>query len=423
MTKLKKSLFLALLTIGVAMASCSDGDDESSKTIELTGGTQTTQTVFADETTLHNGIKFTATEAWTATITEVATTKAAAGRVDWVELSAYSGGAGEFTLTMTLQPNLTGQSRKAEIRIVCGDTTIVIVIEQKGTTQDGTLQKMIRKVIYEYTDNEDEYKSSNEYKSYEFKYNSLGRIAECVRKNGPDASEANLKYTETIAFDYTIANEIRIQNRRIYHDGTSSDGEIEKSTVMLNEQGFATRITFPADYVGFEYNADNRLSKIDNTNTKDDYDKLSEQEKKDFKYIDETGENVFYQTKKTIGDNNFYRNKKEEKERNPSNYIIGGLVVMAVIVKVLLSMDTQGVFKTLGEIFLQPIVFFMVFLPALIWILAWIAHKLIIKTIEADDNRENRKKARKTKLLYNTVMQIAAFLIQIGVALAPLLHH
>ena len=58
------------------MASCSDGDDESSKTIELTGGTQTTQTVFADETTLHNGIKFTATEAWTATITEVATTKA-----------------------------------------------------------------------------------------------------------------------------------------------------------------------------------------------------------------------------------------------------------------------------------------------------------------------------------------------------------
>lgn len=274
MTKLKKSLFLALLTIGVAMASCSDGDDESSKTIELTGGTQTTQTVFADETTLNNGIKFTATEAWTATITEVATTKAAAGRVDWVELSAYSGGAGEFTLTMTLQPNLTGQSRKAEIHIVCGDTTIVIVIEQKGTTQDGTLQKMICKVIYEYTDNEDEHKSSNEYKSYEFKYNSLGRIAECVRKNGPDASEANLKYTETIAFDYTIVNEVRIQNRRIYHDGTSSDGEIEKSTVMLNEQGFATRITFPADYVGFEYNADNRLSKIDNTNTKDDYDKF-----------------------------------------------------------------------------------------------------------------------------------------------------
>ena len=100
-----KKLFFTLLTV-VAMASCGDGDDESLKTIELTGGTQTTQTVFADETTLNNGIKFTATEAWTATITEVATTKAAAGRVDWVELSAYS--AREFTLTMTLQTELDG---------------------------------------------------------------------------------------------------------------------------------------------------------------------------------------------------------------------------------------------------------------------------------------------------------------------------
>lgn len=110
---------------------------------------------------------------------------------------------------------------------------------------------MIRKVIYEYTDNEDEYKSSNESKVMSLNTNSLGRIAECVRKNGSDASEANLKYTETIAFDYTIANEIRIQNRRIYHDGTSSDGEIEKSTVMLNEQGFATRITFPGGLCRF----------------------------------------------------------------------------------------------------------------------------------------------------------------------------
>lgn len=160
--------------------------------------------------------------------------------------------------------------------------------------------------------------------------------------------------------------------------------------------------------------------------SKDDYSKLSEQEKRDFKYIDETGDNVFYQTKKTTGDNNFYRNKKEEKERNSSNYIVGGLVVLAaivVIVKVILSMDTQSIFKTLAEIFLQPVVFFVVFLPALIWILAWIAYKLIIKAIEAEDNRENRKKARKIKLVYNTVMQIASFLIQIGVALAPLLHH
>ena len=131
MKELKKGLLLALLLIGVAMASCSDGDDGVLKTIELTGDTPTTQILFADETTTNDGIKSTATKAWAATISGVATTKVAAGRVDWVELSAYSGGDGEFTLTMTLQPNLTRKNRKAEIRIVCGDTMIVIVLSRK----------------------------------------------------------------------------------------------------------------------------------------------------------------------------------------------------------------------------------------------------------------------------------------------------
>mgnify|MGYP000347305390 CR=1 FL=1 len=127
----------------------------------MTGDTQTTQILFADETTTNDGVKFTATEAWAATISGVATTKVAVGRVDWVELSAYSGGDGEFALTMILQPNLTRKNRKAEIRIVCGDTTIVIVVGQKGTMQDGTFRKMVSKVVYEYTDNSDDYKSSD----------------------------------------------------------------------------------------------------------------------------------------------------------------------------------------------------------------------------------------------------------------------
>ena len=266
-----KKLIWMLFAV-VAMASCSNGDDGTQKSIVLQG-TPTVQTVFADETTTNDGIKFTATEAWAATVSEVVTTKAVAGRVDWVELSAYSGGAGEFRLTMTLQPNLTGKNRKAEIRIVCGDTTIVIVVEQKGLMQDGTVRKMVSKVVYEYADNSDDHKSSDSYQSYEFKYDTSGRIAECIKKNGPDASEANLKYTETIAFDYTIVNEIRLQRCRIYHDGSSSSADdVEKNTVALNKLGFATRITFPADYVDFEYNVDNRLSKIDQTDS--DYDKF-----------------------------------------------------------------------------------------------------------------------------------------------------
>lgn len=165
-----------------------------------------------------------------------------------------------------------------------------------------------------------------------------------------------------------------------------------------------------------------RSSKI-SVMSKEDYDKLSEVEKKTFQYIDETGGNVFYKTKKSIGDNNFYRNKKEEKERNPSNYIVGGLVGIAallIIIKIVTSIDTQSIWVTLGKIFLHPLVLLMVLLPGLLWFGAWIVHKVRIRGFEAEDSRESRKKARKAKLQYNTVMQFASLLIQLGIAATPL---
>lgn len=167
-----------------------------------------------------------------------------------------------------------------------------------------------------------------------------------------------------------------------------------------------------------------RSSKI-GVMSKDDYDKLSENERTAFQYIDKFGGNVFYRTKKSIGDNSFYRNKEEKKERNPSNYIIGGLVVIAaivVIVKIISVMDTQSMWTTLCEIFLQPIVFFFVFIPALIWLCAWVIHRLKRKALEEEDSRESRKQMRKSKMIYNTVMQIAALIIQLGIAAAPLIH-
>lgn len=168
----------------------------------------------------------------------------------------------------------------------------------------------------------------------------------------------------------------------------------------------------------------NRSSKI-GVMSKDDYDKLTEKEKTEFKYIDESGGNVFYQTRKSIGDNNFYRNKEEKTGRNPSAYIIGGLVLIAVfvvIIKVVSSMDTQSVWTTLGEIFLQPVVFFCVLIPAVIWALAFIFHKMKVRSYEAEDSRESRKKARKSKVIYNTVMQVTSTVIQLGIAIAPLIH-
>lgn len=210
----------------------------------------------------------------------------------------------------------------------------------------------------------------------------------------------------------------------IYLGDKATDQDTLNFLTDMLEEGYEFHgMTF--GYANLKYTGrHNRSSKI-GVMSKEDYDKLTEKEKSEFKYIDETGGNVLYQTRKSMGDNNFYRNKIEKKEHNPSKYIIGGLALIAllvIIVKVVSSMDTQSIWATLGEIFLQPIVVFMVLLPALLWILAAILHKLKMRSYEEEDSRENRRKARKSKMVYNTLVQFASTIIQLGIAIAPLIY-
>ena len=103
--KNKLSFLLSVVCLwGVILVSGCSEKDETPTNLTLKEGTQTTQVVYADEVTNQGGISFTALSDWTATVTEVATeaaTKAASGKVEWLELSAYSGGPGEYTLTLT----------------------------------------------------------------------------------------------------------------------------------------------------------------------------------------------------------------------------------------------------------------------------------------------------------------------------------
>lgn len=128
-----KNLFLVMLLAVFAFTSCSKDDGGDQAPLVLTGGTTTTQAVYADQTS-GSGIKFAASAPWTANVTA---SKAGGSDLDWLTLNAYSGGAGEQTLTMTLKENLTGADRKAQISIVCGGTTITITVEQKGVTENG----------------------------------------------------------------------------------------------------------------------------------------------------------------------------------------------------------------------------------------------------------------------------------------------
>ncbi len=137
-----KKFFHAALVLPLVLfaVSCSESDD-GPKSVELTGGTESQQTVYADDEQAPAPIRFTAKAAWTATVAEVTTKAEGDSEVDWLDLSAYSGGAGNVSLTMTLSPNYTGADRKAEIRIECAGTSISITVEQKGTTEQGEVPK------------------------------------------------------------------------------------------------------------------------------------------------------------------------------------------------------------------------------------------------------------------------------------------
>ena len=132
-------LFFAFL-ITCFVSACSN-DDGSPKQIELAGGTSTEQTVYADQTHTDGGIRFTAQAAWTATVSDITGSRTDMPvKPDWLTLSAYSGGAGEQALALTLKENLTGHDRKALITITCGDTAITIIVEQKAVKADGSQQ-------------------------------------------------------------------------------------------------------------------------------------------------------------------------------------------------------------------------------------------------------------------------------------------
>lgn len=137
--KQMKQVFFIFLTLLVLVAC--DKENDTPNEITLTEGTTSSQTVYADETTKTNGIKFSAKASWTATVKEVVASKAGGSAVDWLKLSVYEGEAGEHSLSLILKENYTGTDRKAEIKIVSGGATIAIDVAQKATTKDGEILK------------------------------------------------------------------------------------------------------------------------------------------------------------------------------------------------------------------------------------------------------------------------------------------
>ena len=124
--KLLHTTMLALLAV-LLFTSCEENID----TIKDYDKDKLSITTYADDTEVKGGFSFTATEAWTTAIDYGESVRS--GSNDWVTLDPASGNAGEVTITITLDENLTGEDRNATIRIICGETTLTITIEQRSS--------------------------------------------------------------------------------------------------------------------------------------------------------------------------------------------------------------------------------------------------------------------------------------------------
>lgn len=277
---LVKKCFFALL-VAIALGACSDDDGNiGDGAVVLDKTTQTTQVVYADETQKNEGIRFTATEPWTATVNEVQT-KAGGSNVDWLTLSAYSGGAGEFTLNMTLAPNTSGKSRKAEIRITAGTTVLTITVEQKAETESGeqpvASSRLVKKFTYKGVFNSDKvHGSSEDYileESRTFEYDDQGRVVRI-------ASEAD-RYGSTFVqtYDYATAGKVNIKSVETYYEGNPGQPVRSEYDIVatLNQKGLVTSLADDdkdtgklTEYIRFSYTGDGRLAKWEDTDAGDE---------------------------------------------------------------------------------------------------------------------------------------------------------
>lgn len=248
-----KKLFLCVFA-ATCFFSCSD--DNENESIRLTGNTETSQIVYADETNKPEGIKFTATASWTATVKNATTTRSS--EVDWLSLNMYSGDAGEYTLTMTLQPNLTGQDRVAEIIITCADTVIRIKVEQKGTKANGEQpegvgKRFVDNIVSKWEDSKDDWRQE----IVEFTYNPDGTVKLICNygdynNNGIiDTDERNEGLEWKTELIYDIANKKVLFKSTDYEEKTDEE-DIETGELKLNADGYVIEAKY-------ETNGDGRI--------------------------------------------------------------------------------------------------------------------------------------------------------------------
>lgn len=222
-----KHVLFTLICLATLLVSCSDNNDDP-ETITISKD-QLNQTVYADNT--EKGITFTATEAWHTEV-DYSGTKATNAGGQWVTLDPPSGGAGEVTIKVTLAVNRTGADRFAKVRIVCGGTTITIVIEQKGETEEGkipdagTYDKLVSKIEIA---NTNYLINTTSYSEWLFTYDAQNRITSYKENDIEDG-----KHIMDWSDEYTYSGNTITCLEKVDDNGKIIE---YRSTYTLNEEG------------------------------------------------------------------------------------------------------------------------------------------------------------------------------------------
>ena len=260
-----KVFYSFLLLVALALTACNNEQDSVSM-LKLADDTSTSFVIDAVDN-LEATIKFTADASWTASVNEV-TAKKSDKTVTWLMLSEYSGGAGEHAITVSLTKNYSGASRKAEIRIVCGESIVTINVEQTAETVAGETVKRIKEMQYEqqyYSEMIDNPQLVFGKSVAVLSYDEDGRLS---RVNVTEDENREMEFI----FDYNVLGKINIST--VYADSVQSG---TNAVITLDEKGYVVKVQAEengqsglSDIVSFGYTEDGRLENIKISGESDD---------------------------------------------------------------------------------------------------------------------------------------------------------
>lgn len=120
---------LALCFLAIGFAACGDEDEPQPATVSMAPGASPDIVVDYMATITPGKVMFIATGDWAAEIFPETRTNS---HVDWIELSAYKGGEGNYSLQIFVTPNNSHDARYASIVVTSPTNSIKFQVTQKG---------------------------------------------------------------------------------------------------------------------------------------------------------------------------------------------------------------------------------------------------------------------------------------------------